>query len=223
MPNDVQVNYVLGNKIFILTTLEDATTNDALGEISDMIDKLPWKPVFTQTPLWRKSLQKLESPYNLTSEYPPVIDIYINSLGGDCDILLSISSLLTLARSKGAIIRTSVIGTAGSCASMLAVQGTPNFRIMYDNTYHFLHFGTTNMIVERNQEIRYVAHNTTQHHKKLNDIYLRNTKLNQKDLNKYYAIEGSGSLYANECLRKGICDWVVSPDGTFIKCKDFQR
>jgi len=213
-----QMNYVAGNKVFILDELKKPTTAELLGNMSNMIDALPWGPVFTQTPLFAESA-KLETPYNLPNEYPPVVDIYINSPGGDNNILASITSLLDLARAKGAIIRTNVIGRAASCASILAVQGTPNFRIMYDASYHMIHFGQSRMIAERNNEIETAARNAKHVREKIRKIYLDHTKINPKTLKRYYEVEGSGQLFPQECLKVGVCDWIVSPQGIFIKNK----
>ncbi len=217
-----QINYITGNKIFILDKLEKQTTAELLGHLSNMVDSLRWGPVFTETELFAESA-KLANPYNLPSEYPPVIDIYINSCGGDNTILSSITSLLNLARAKGAIIRTNVIGMACSCASMLAVQGTPNFRIMYDTSYHMIHFGTSRMTAERTNEIEYAAKSAKRIREKCAQIYINNTAISPKKLQKYYTTEGSGNLSAEECLKLGICDWMVSPQGIFIKNKNLSR
>jgi len=217
-----QMNYVSGNKIFLLDDFKSQTTAELLGNMSNMIDALPWSPVFTETPLFAESA-KLKNPYNLPTEYPPVVDIYINSPGGINNILTSVTSLLNLARAKGAIIRTNVIGMAGSCASILAVQGTPNFRIMYDVSYHMIHFGQSHMTAARNNEIETAARNAKRTREKIRQIYLDNTRITPNALKKYYEVEGSGTMTAQECLKHGVCDWIVSPQGIFIKSKNMSR
>ncbi len=217
-----QLNYITGNKVFLLDEFKRQTTAELLGNLANMIDELPWGPVFTETPLFTESA-KLENPYNLPKQYPPVVDIYINSPGGCNTILTSITSLLNLARAKGAIIRTNVIGQAASCASILAVQGTPHFRIMYDASCHMIHFGQSRMVAERNNEIEYAAQNAKRTREKIRQIYFNNTRINQKALQKYYEIEGSGTLTAQECLKHGVCDWIVSPRGIFVKSKNLSR
>jgi len=217
-----QMNYVTGNKVFLLDEFKSSTTAELLGNLSNMIDTLPWGAVFTETPLFAESA-KLENPYNLPHEYPPVIDVYINSPGGVHTPLVSITSMLNLARAKGAIIRTTVIGQAASSASILAVQGTPNFRIMYDASCHMIHFGTSRMTAERDNEIEAAAKNAKRTREKIRQIYLENTKINPKTLQKYYKVEGSGTLTPQECIKQGICDWILSPRGIFIKSKNMSR
>ena len=50
------------------------------------------------------------------------------------------------------------------------------------------------------------------------DLYLKNTYLKPQEIeslrkNKF------GFIPAEECLNKGICDWVMTPQGTLIKGK----
>lgn len=217
-----QLNYVAGNKIFILGPFKDETFAELLGNVSNMVDALPWRPVFSTSTLFKAS-ENLENPYNLAPEYPDVIDIYINSNGGVIDNLNSLTSLLDLAKAKGAIIRTNVIGCAYSCASMLAVQGTPNFRIMYNNSYHGIHFGRSRIVAERQAEIDVKSQKIKQFHEHCAQIYLQNTKLTKKQLQSYYNTEGKDELAPRECLANGICDWIVLPNGIFMNAKTLTR
>ena len=201
-------NYVSDNKVFILDDFLSKTSNELIGNLSDMVFSLP------QTSLYQTDTQII-SPYDITNDTHPIIDVFINSAGGDGKILDSIVALLGIAKSGGAIIRTTVLGRAASCGSLLAITGTPGYRIMYSQSYHFIHFGTHNTRIQKEEEIELAA----KYIKKTTDnkfnMYLEHTYLTQKDLKKLQSNE-MGNLSAQDCLNKGLCDWIITDFGHII-------
>lgn len=205
--------YVSGNKIFIMDRIDRNTCNELVGNISNMVDSLSWNPIYE--PNSQTILDN--NPYILTTKDTiPVIDVYIDSGGGDLSATKSILTQLNLARNKGAIIRTTVMGTAASCASIIAIQGTPGFRIMYEQSYNLIHYGNSSYQITKPSEANKIAKYENEMRKNFYSPYLRYTSLTQQELKKLQQTEYN-FLSAQECLDKKLCDWVLTTDGIFIK------
>ena len=198
-------NYVSDNSVFILDKFSPDTSNELIGNLADMVMSIEPFPVY-------QIGGKLESPYEPLDTDRPVIDVYINSNGGSGSILDSIVSLLALAKSRGAIIRTTVLSSASSCGSLLAITGTPGFRIMYSHAYHFVHFGNHCVGASKENEIEMAAKHIKETTLAKNNMYLQHTKLTEKELKKLQSNE-QGFINAENCLRKGLCDWIIDDFG----------
>ena len=198
-------NYILDKQVFILGGFDPQETNQMIGELAKMVQSLPIHPIYS-------TKHEQTSPYDTKDIINPIIDIYINSNGGDASILHSISALLSIARSRGAIIRTTVLCNAASCGSLLAVQGTPGFRIMNEYATHMIHFGASRVRVDKEDEIKLATKYMQQTHKRMEDIYLKHTDLTQAQLKKIMKNE-HGHLFPDECLQHNICDWVIDTFG----------
>lgn len=198
-------NYVSDKQVFILGGFNPQETNQMIGDLAKMVQSLPTHPIYS-------AKHEQTSPYDTKDIINPIIDIYINSNGGDASILHSISALLSIARSRGAIIRTTVLCNAASCGSLLAVQGTPGFRIMNEYATHMIHFGASRVRVEKEDEIKLATKYMQQTHKRMEDIYLKHTDLTQAQLKKIMKNE-HGHLFPDECLQHNICDWVIDTFG----------
>ena len=199
-----QNNYVIGNSVFILDEFRSSTTNEMIGDLSDLVIKLEPRNEY-------KCQTRLKSPYDIDTSKYNVIDVFINSNGGDITILNSISTLLGIAKSKGAIIRTTVCGKAYSCGSALAITGTPGFRIMYANAYHLVHFGSQTRTARQESEIESVTNNMKENHANWNNLYLNNTKISQKELKKLMSKDSY--IPANVALKHSFCDWIINEKG----------
>lgn len=215
--NTKSPNFADSNKIFMLGGFNEKDTFELIGNISDMVDKLPWSQVYD--PTQRK--EEITNPYKLQTTHK-VIDVYINSRGGQLDTMNSISGLLNLARAKGAIIRTTVIGGASSCGSLLAVQGTPNFRIMHEMSYHYIHYGQSWYAPARDGEIDNAIAVEKNVRNKMKELYLENTKISKGKLDKMMQTEYN-QFDAFECLDMGLCDWVLTNKGKFVNSKMIQQ
>lgn len=210
-----QCNYISGNKIFILDGINQATTAELIGNLSNLVDSLPFKPIQQITPAPNNPYQIIENDYN-------IIDVYINSNGGSLSQTKSIMALLNMARAKGAVIRTTVLGTAASAASLIAIQGTKNFRIMYEQSYNLVHYGHSHYDIDRADEMEKAAVKEKNERALFNAPYLKYTDLTQNDLKKLQKTE-FGHMDATQCLAKGLCDWILTTDGIFINKNTKQR
>ena len=198
-------NYVSGNKVFILDKFSSQTSNELIGNLSDMVSVMPQATMY-------QSNQPIVSPYDIENIDNPIIDVYINSNGGDGAILDSINTLLSIAKLNGAIIRTTVLSKAHSCGSLLAITGTPGFRIMYSQAYHLVHFGHHSFGVSKEDEITMAAKQIKEHCANKRNMYLQHTNLTAAHLRKLQSTE-QGFLNANDCLKYGLCDWVINDFG----------
>ncbi len=205
-----QSNYIAGQKIFLLDTLNRNTCSELIGNITNMVNDMPWGSTH------KIHFNEITNPYQISFPATPIIDIYINSTGGDTTIMNSIMTQINLARARGAIIRTTVMGQANSCASLIAIQGTPGFRIMYEQAYNLIHYGNVSYNISKEEEIERIYKHTKEVHQASNKPYLEYTNLTQKDLKKLERAE-HGRLSAPECMAKNMCDWILSSQGTFIK------
>jgi len=68
-------------------------------KVDRKIIKLPQKPIYEIS-------TKITSPYDIDDPERPVLDIIINSNGGDAEILKSMYTILDIAKARGAIVRT---------------------------------------------------------------------------------------------------------------------
>lgn len=203
-----KTNYVRGNAIFLYDSLQRENTAEMIGDLAHMVNKMPFASNYDyNTPI--------ESPYYLNTN-TPVIDVFINSPGGKIYIMNTIMTFLNIARNKGAIIRTTVTGFAASCASMIAIQGTAGFRIMYDKAYNGIHYGNSDISVRANGEIDLAANNEKKCRQIQKDIYKKFTNMTDTEINACMKVEHH--VYsAKECLEKNICDWVLTDAGRFIQ------
>lgn len=203
-------NYVLNNTVYILDTLKTETTAKLIGDLTELVLKLPYsKPIdFSRV--------KMESPYDLRGHNATVIDVVLNSPGGSVYVLNTIANMLAVAKSKNVIIRTTATGLAASAASMLAVMGTPGFRIMYENATNMIHWGKFSVTAEKESEPEKLAAYAKKSRADLLATYLNYTKISEKKLKSLIADEGS-YIMANECLKLGICDWILKSNGEFVR------
>ena len=210
-------NYISGRKIFLLDSIDTETCAELIGNISNMVDELHWRPEAIGI-----NLGPIPNPYSLPKNAPQVIDICIDSPGGQLSVNKSIMSLLNLARAKDTIIRTFITGNASSCASLIAVQGTPGFRIMYEQSYNLIHYGRCVYSVTNPIEIDKAA----KYEKEMRDSffapYLQYTNITKRELLKYQLTEYS-QISAYDCPDKKMCEWILTSQGTFINRKTKQR
>lgn len=215
--NSKSCNYVSGNKVFILGEINEATTSELIGNLSNMVDELRFEPIYAI------KNNTIKNPYVLPDPSIQVVDVYINSGGGLLSQAKSIMALLNLARAKGAIIRTTVMGYAGSSASLIAIQGTPNFRIMYEQSHNMVHYGNSKLLIDRGgDEMEKASQFEKTLRQTFNAPYMKYTNIKQNELSKLQKTE-FGHMFARECLAKNMCDWILTTDGKFISRDQKQR
>ena len=207
--DNINANYVRKNAIFLYDTINTDTCAELIGDLAEMVNNIKNQPNKSET-------TTLKSPYDINKPTATtVVDVFINSPGGNCATMDSIMSFLNIARSKGAIIRTTVTGRAASCASMIAIQGTHGFRIMYQTSYNLVHYGNTSLSVSASGEVERAAKNENQLRKNQINTYLQFTDMTEKEVKKCMETEHH-VFSAQQCLEKNMCDWILTNEGKFI-------
>ena len=209
------MNYIIDNQVYILGDFEDEGMNELIGELSNKILKLPQMPKFDTS-------IKIENPYIIDDPKRPVIDFFIDSYGGYANMLNDLSTLINLAKYKGAIVRTTVLSNAFSCGSLLAIQGTQGYRLMSHDAQHLVHFGTNVVQVSTEREIPERTRHIRENKRAILSKYKTYTKISDEELNKYKNCE-TGYINAKRCLRLEFCDWIIGENGELIGRKNKGR
>ncbi len=224
------INAMVDNNIYILTTISPETTNELIARLSHWVDVLPFPNYVEKNQpttgndisedeiriISGKYSKKMYSPYEMVPTSCPTINVYINSNGGKTLVMQSILTLFNMASAKGTIIKTYNLASASSSASIIAISGTSGYRYMAENAYNYIHFGRYSADTAHTDEIDILTNDLKTFDKTTRLMYLNNTKLTNKELTRYYNTEGAGRLYADQCLQKGLCDWVITNDGRFV-------
>lgn len=217
MPNNIINNshsdsYIADSQVYILGDFSLKEMNELTGNLGNYIFSLPAHPIYDTS-------AKISSPYNITDIKNPIIDIFIDSCGGTEYALQNLSTLLNIAKSRGAIIRTTVLARAYSAGSLLAIQGTPGFRIMAHDARHMIHFGCISMTATNPDDIEIRARQIAHQKKIIQEKYKKHTKIPTAEFEKMLRCE-SGYLTAAECLKMGLCDWIISEFGEITNLKE---
>ena len=174
-------NFVKDGKVFILGPFDRSISQNVVPELIDLIGS--------------EALSK-----------EPLIPIYVNSYGGYVAELLSLLSLLDLAKAAGVQIWTYNLGVAFSCGSMLAVYGDKRYMGRYAT--NLMHLGSidskshTLVQLDRNHEY------DKGHFNRIVDIYAKHTKMTQDAIEKALA-DDCFYLDAKQCLKLGLCDEII--------------
>lgn len=198
--------------VYILGGFDAENTTELIGNLGAIVSNMPQRPIYNQK-------AKIVSPYdiddvaNIDENTPPIIDVFIDSNGGKMRILDDISTLLSMAKMRGAIIRTTVLSAAYSCGSLLAIQGTPGYRIMSQNAAHLIHFGSATIDVHSEKCEELAIRSIENHKNKVFSRYKNYTKIPTKILNETRQSRIDTVLNAEECLKHRVCDWILCENG----------
>jgi len=209
MAKDLE-NTMIDNNIYLLNQISAETTNGLIMQLTQWVNALPITQQNQSTP------KKIYTPYETIPGNIPVLNVWINSSGGNSVQTNSMLNMFYMASARGTIIKTYNIGRASSSASMIAVSGTHGYRYMGEDTFNMIHYGNSKFEIDHPRENEYNNINFKKHLKAMYNLYQRNTRLTKKELQKYFATECAGQLYADQCLTKGVCDWVITNDGRFV-------
>ena len=182
---------------------------ELISHLNLVISQLPLKK-----PIDTSSIQ-LTTPYDVSPD-TFVFDVAICCSGGEFPAYKSLSSMFAQAKARGAIVRTVVTGNASSSASMLAIQGTPGYRIMFEQAYNLVHYGTSAASGRANDELLADAKKRIKEREIVFDVYKKFTKLTAKEIRKFTDKDKIGKLFAPFCLSRGLCDWILTQDGYFV-------
>lgn len=211
------MNYVSYNAVCILDVLNNNSIAPIIGNLNHLINS---SPKFDETA--HKLSTKIKSPYDLPSDFP-LIDLYLNSPdGGDMNAYLTILGLLNKAKHKGIIIRTNVFGFASGYTSMLAIQGTPGYRIVSEDSKHFIGYELFNHSYHNEAGFNVEA-KTKYYLKDIQNIknayiktYLKNVTASKEEIRSLMA-DKIGLINTKDCLNLGLCDWILTNEGKLKK------
>ena len=207
MANSLE-NTMVDNNVYLLTQINGETTNGLIMQLTRWVNALPVAS--------KKSDYKIYSPYEAIPNDMPILNVWINCGGGNSTQTLSILNMFHIASARGTIIKTYNIGRATSSASMIAVSGTHGYRYMGEDTFNMIHYGNSKYEIDHPGENEFNNINFKRHLQSMYDLYQINTRLTKKEIKKYFETECAGQLYADQCLNKGLCDWVITKDGKFV-------
>ena len=180
---DNENSFVDGNKFYILGQFNDEFNKNII------------------VPMTRK-IEELSLLRN------PVMDIYINSPGGNGYIVMHLIHLIEQAKAKDIKVRTIVPSYAYSAGSMLAITGTKGERYIGDTAEHLVHYGYqhgwaeyTPLQIERNaaQKKRWFEQ-LLNHYKKYSNIPSIEQKLK----------DDSYFIPTDKCIKWGLADKYMS-------------
>jgi ATP-dependent protease ClpP protease subunit len=138
----------------------------------------------------------------------PVMDVYINSPGGNGYVVMHLIRLFEQAKANGIKVRTIIPSYAYSAGSMLAIAGTLGERYVGETAEHLVHYGyqygwaeTTPLQIDRNaaQKKRWFEQ-LLNHYKKYSNI--PNIEAKVKD-DSYF-------IPAEKCIKWGLADKYMS-------------
>lgn len=176
-----QENFVRGNRVYILGPFDRSISSCVIPDMLEMIDCIK-------------------------SEKNAEIEIYINSVGGYATELLSLLSIIDIARSYGIKIITYNIGIAYSCGSILAVIGDQ--RYMYKYADNMCHLGQAVIDPTTIEQLDRGVKHIRQHFNNIVEIYAKHTKLSKKTLEKILE-DDDYHMNANDCKKNGFCDEII--------------
>lgn len=179
-------NYMYGPFVFLLDEISQSTCFALIGDLTNY--------VMTED----RSKEK-------------VLNIIINSPGGDVSTMITLLGLINIAKLNGILVRSYILGTAASAASMIAVQADE--RYMTNLSQHFIHFGTVVSVTSKESEIEKVYLQTKEHSKTVQDLYVEASggKLTKQMLEEIQKDE-RGYIGAKDCVRFGLCDKIIEAD-----------
>ena len=207
MAKDLE-NTMVGNNVYLLTEINQETTNGLIIQLTQWVNSLPI--------IKQNKPKKIYTPYEEIPNDIPVLNVWINCWGGKSGLRQSMSTLFDIASAHGTIIKTYNLREASSSASIIAVSGTKGYRYMSEHAFNMIHFGSISQSVKHPNEIEYVTAFLKRHGDETFDMYTKHTKLTEKELDKFQNQEGSGLLNPEQCLHKGLCDWIITDDGRFV-------
>lgn len=177
----IVLNYVKNDDIYILGGFDETISQNIIYLLPEIID--------------RKSKLRDSS-----------INFYINSTGGNANELFGLIYFIEQAKKQNIKINTHILGDAYSCASYLSVLG--DYRTMNKYSHQLLHYGTVYTVNQTpTQNARY-SKLTNEHFDNLVDIYVKNTKISKKEIEKLMS-DDYCFLNANDCLKYGLIDEII--------------
>lgn len=174
-------NFVGENKVFLLDELTRENTTELIADFTKLISEMG-------------------------GQFPPYynsLEIVINSPGGDAYICKSIIGLISLAKAKNVKVTTTILGEAGSSASIIALYG--DIKRMGKDSSHFIHWGITGYDATHPEEAKRKAKQDELFFQWVESQYLQNTKIPPATLKNLLNYE-SGEINSKDCLKWKLVD-----------------
>jgi ATP-dependent Clp protease, protease subunit len=174
-------NFVNNDKIYILGAFDESISQKVIPDFIELVGK-------------KKNSKNAE------------IEIYINSHGGDADMLLSMLSVIAMAKSEGIKITTYNLGVANSCGSILFIHG--DNRKMFKYATNVMHLGWVSRSWTTYEQLDRVTDSSKKWFNTIVDWYAKNTKMKKADIIRILK-DDQFCLDANQCLKYGFCDEII--------------
>ncbi len=196
----------------LIENIENTNLDLILIELSkqiEMISKFPIRP------------KKTSDPYDANIQNP-VLDVRIKSPNIDENTFKAISDLFSVARAKNMIIRTTVTANCDGYGCAVAVQGTPGYRIISENTsnkpgQNLQNEVSANTNVGFNKNI--VTNNASDTKNCLTIVYKTFTKIER--ITNY--LSPNTSIDAHQWCQSGCCDKIRTfPSGKLVSAKQIK-
>jgi ATP-dependent Clp protease protease subunit len=134
------------------------------------------------------------------------IKIYINSNGGQVDVLFPLHDLIKSTTKK---ISTIVLGKAYSAGAKLLIFGTKGSRFAYSNSQILLHEVATSFPYGKNSQHNEDIKNLNRLNKKAKEMVKQNSKMTDKEINLYFESNKDIFITAQQALRYGLIDKII--------------
>ena len=174
-------NFVKDGKVYILGPFDRSISQNVIPGMADIIG-------------------------TVASEKNATMVIYINSFGGYVSELLSVLSMIELAKHVGITVITHVIGCAYSCGSILAIHG--DHRLMYRNANHLMHLGSQGAVSETHEQLKRNTKRAKKWFDTIVKMYVDHTKMTEEQVRKILS-DDSYYIDAKECKKLGLCDEII--------------
>ena len=151
----------------------------------------------------------LEATEELADYKEGVIRLFIDSPGGFVSSLMGLLYALDLAKRRGIIVETHVLGDACSAASILAASGTKGHRYISEFGTHLVHWGRVPWASKTPEESERGAEYMDRHFGVVESLYRRYAdipKLKKKLRSDRWIV------YATEAVEYGLADHVMDMD-----------
>lgn len=147
----------------------------------------------------------LSENFSEPDERPEVLNLVINSAGGD---LMSGWAIIDIMRGSAIPVRTVAVGQVASAGLMISMAGAKGHRCMTENTSIMSHSwsgfaqGTSHQLMNLTKEHNLTTERMIQH-------YVKCTNLDEKGIKNHLLPAKDVYLSAKEALKYGICDTIT--------------
>jgi ATP-dependent protease ClpP protease subunit len=138
------------------------------------------------------------------------LKIVINTPGGEVSVMNQICGIISMAKINNIAVITYVMGVAASAGSVIAIHGDQ--RIMAKNAEHLIHYGYCLEAISKQTEIAKTFAYNMDFSKRMAQIYLDHCPGLTPEKLKILQEDEKGRLFADECLKLGICDTIIETE-----------